>query len=202
MLQPRIPRLRGDHLPSRVAPRTFRRFANSAQRWHDQQQSGAVIGQTGVAVDEDGIPIKPPYSIKAFLESLPTPVISDEQFLHLHKLAALIPPSRGSPEFEEKKKALQDMVRLVEGVRPTQTDPEQRKSDSIPDGRIWPQDEGIHLDWEAIMTPPKKRKSTSSTPSRAQQEKVQDEAENLLKLASKQVAGYYVVKRRQIADTE
>lgn len=152
-----------------------------------------------VPVDEDGIPLKPSYSIKSFLSSLPSPKISDEQFIHLHKLAALIPPSQGTPEFEEKKKALEEMVRLVEGVRPTGDEPKTKQATEIPDGRIWPENEGIEVDWKAVLEPPKRgRRSASSKRNLAEE----DNGKVLLDLASKQVAGYYVVKKRQAGEVE
>lgn len=152
-----------------------------------------------VPVDEDGIPLQPSYSITSFLSSLPAPKISDEQFIHLHKLAALIPPSPDTPEFEEKKKALQEMVRLVEGVRPTEDASRTKQTMEIPDGRIWPENEGIQIDWNAVLEPPQRgRRPASNKDNLAEQ----DNGKVLLELASKQVAGYYVVKKRQAGEVE
>lgn len=196
MLQPRIARpCRLRFLPQLLEYAHPRTCNNAARRLHTRP-SNAVIGQTAVPVDEDGIPLEAPYSINTFLSNLPAPSISDEQFVHLHKLSALIPPSPGTKEFAMKKHALEDMVRLVEGVRPNETDQKVQKLDHIPDGRIWPEDDGIHLDWEKIMHP---TKSAKNSPSERKQE---DNGKDLLQLATKQVAGYYVVKKRQAADIE
>lgn len=167
----------------------------------DNQQSEAVVGQTIIPVDEDGIPFKPAYSIKTFLSGLPTPVISDDQFLHLYRLAALIPPSPGTPKFRQKKQALEEMVRLVEGVRPDSKDQASAKLDRIPDGRIWPENEGTHIDWESIIKSRKTRKSASlEVDSSPEDQHIEGKA--ILDLAAKQVAGYYVVKKRQTVDVE
>lgn len=200
MLQPRIARLcfaRASRYPSALT--RSRSISNSALCKNDQI-SKAVIGQTAVPVDEDGIPLKPSYSIKTFLSNLPAPSISDEQFIHLHKLAALIPPPTGTPEFAEKKKALEEMVRLVEGVRPDPIDLNNSKTDTIPDGRIWPENEGIQIDWDAVLESSKAGKRSLSSPARTGS--LNHEGKALLDLAEKQVAGYYVVKKRQAADVE
>jgi hypothetical protein len=211
MLQHLTTAIRGPSLYYSLAnPLSRRAFCQSA-RLHDASQSvsrsgGAVLGQTTVEVDEDGIPLKPSYSIKNFLAGLPAPQISDEQFIHLHKLAALIPPEQGTLGFTEKKQALEEMVRLVEGVRPEHNavnDASSNLAQEIPDGRIWPQGQGIQLDWSIIESPRTKGKKTAAgNVGDADASQRAAEGKKLLGLAAKQVAGYYVVKKRQNADTE
>lgn len=199
MLETRIARFPRAYHALRVSLHpSLRDFSISASRTN-ARPSRAVIGQTKIPVDEDGIPLEAPYSINGFLSDLPAPRISDEQFLHLHKLAALIPPSPGTQEFATKKQALEDMVRLVEGVRPDVKDGKTQSLDRIPDGRIWPEAEGIQLDWQKIVQP---ARSAHNTEDLASEGKHKDKGKGLLNLASKQVAGYYVVKKRQAADVE
>lgn len=207
MLQPRIARSSlaikaRCNISTRSRCRTFTKYSASCK---NNLPKGAVVGQTAVPVDEDGIPLEPSYSIKAFLASLPNPTISDEQFVHLHKLAALLPPSTGTPEFIEKKKALEEMVRLVEGVRPSQgqdsfVEHHQKDTSEIPDGRIWPEGEGIQIDWSAVLEPPKRGRRRAYNVNESN--KSRDNGKEFLDLASQQVAGYYVVKKRQAADVE
>ena len=157
------------------------------------------IRQTDVPVDEHGIPLQAPYSIRDFLASLPTPKLSDEQFIHLHTLSALHPPPRDSPGFFAKKASLEQMIRLVEGVRGAAeattegTHKEGAAAEGeIPDGRIWPEGEGFKLDWDA--------------PIRTRAQVAQSFNENgreLLKLAEKShIAGYYVTPRKQRGTVE
>ncbi|CAD6579391.1 MAG: hypothetical protein CYPHOPRED_000874 [Cyphobasidiales sp. Tagirdzhanova-0007] len=166
------------------------------------KSTAAVIHQTEVSVDSDGIPISAPYSVTSFLSALPTPKLTDEQFLHLHKLAALVPPATGTPDFSSKKSQLEELIRLVEGVRGVEaqsdlppgrenTDMDIDEASEIPDGRIWPGDEGIALDWDrdenAIL------KSEESP----------EEGRKLLDLASKKhMAGYYTVPMHRKGDVE
>lgn len=184
--------------PARNIPSTRSRHLNSSR---------SIVVQRSVPVDADGIPIAPPYSIRALIASLPTPALSDEQYIHLHTLSSLHPPPSGSPEFAAKKAQLQEMIRLVEAVR------DQSKSDNheairdhefgeIPDGRIWPEPRfdpddphcadgavGMKLDWESVR---KSRKEAQKA-----FEAAGEGGRDLLKLASKRTAGYYSTARKQ-----
>ncbi|KAL7008614.1 hypothetical protein EMMF5_001876 [Cystobasidiomycetes sp. EMM_F5] len=151
-------------------------------------KSSSVIqlsGQSSITpVDEDGIPVKAAYSIKQFLASLPQPAISDQQFMHLHKLAALTPPPPDSLAFQQKKAELEELVRLVEGVRDASL-ASHDSHDTLPDGRIWPEGEGMPLDWNRRPEDIPKDALTAS-------------GRELLRLANKtHLAGFYTVTKQQ-----
>lgn len=165
----------------------------------DSDGRTAVAATTQVKVDEYGIPTTPAYSLRAFLDALPTPELSDEQFVHLHRLCALEPPPVGSRDFVEQKGRLRQMIRLVEGVRESHKDsidgsPQHHRADhgsgpDIPDGRIWPENTGTDLEW-----------------GRDTQQILQAnnaDGRRLLDLAAeKHLAGYYSVPRRQKGEVE
>lgn len=69
------------------------------------------------STDSWGIPSTPTWSVKGLLSSYPSPTLSNATFQKLYKLSALIPPEEGSPEYENMKHELQEMIRLVEAVR-------------------------------------------------------------------------------------
>ena len=165
------------------------------------------IPQTAVQVDEDGIPLSPPYSIRSLLSSLPAPKLSDKQFIHLHTLSSLHPPASGTPEFTDKKAQLEEMIRLVEAVRDQPVDgaADAAVEEGIPDGRIWPEPGadpeetdakavGIPLDWTKVR---KSRKEVQEAFLAAG-----ERGKDLLKLASKQTVGYYTTPRKQSGDVE
>lgn len=149
-----------------------------------------ILRQDIVQVDDYGIPIKPSYSVNAFLDSLPSPAISDEQYMHLHKLAALRPPELGTAEFSEKKQALEAMVRLVEGVREGKHRERMQKEGGIPDGRPRPHNDAIPLDWDKVEKDQLERRKRKEQPAQSE-----DDQPKYLHLASKRVAGYYVAPR-------
>lgn len=153
--------------------------------------STKTAGIADVEVDADGIPVRSTYSIKALLADLPCPSVSDAQFIHLHRLAALIPPVQGSEAFKQQKAELEEMIRLVEGVRDTTQARDAVPNDgkqTLPDGRIWPQGQGIPLDWNRDA---KQAVDTSHN------------GRKLLDLASKKhMAGFYTVKRQKIESGE
>lgn len=105
--------------------------------------------RTGVETDEDGIPIRPTWSVNELLSSYPRPTISPATLKHLHALSALIPPEQGSPEHAKLTEEMQDLVKLVEAVRLVDTEPIS-DGDGVPDGRIWAEGTGIDLDAEPI----------------------------------------------------
>ena len=94
--------------------------------------------------DELGLPLSPPWSVHALINSYKSPALSNAALTHLHDLAALIPPAEGTPRFEELKRELEDLLRLVEAVRVA---PDETKSlEGPPDGRVWPNGRGIVLE--------------------------------------------------------
>ena len=104
---------------------------------------------TEVETDEDGIPIRPTWSVNDLLSSYPRPTISPGTLKHLHTLSASIPPEEGSPEHAKLTEEMQDLVKLVEAVKLVDT----RSVDDgngVPDGRIWAEGTGIDLDAEPI----------------------------------------------------
>ena len=189
--------MRNRFFAPRLLPLSLRRVAHTGYRC-SSSVAPRRIRQTDVPVDEHGIPLQAPYSIRDFLASLPTPNLSDEQFIHLHTLSALHPPPRDSPDFLSKKASLEQMIRLVEGVRAAagaaaaEPHEEEATGGEIPDGRIWPEGQGIKLDWDA--------------PTRTRAQVAQSFNENgreLLELAEKShLAGYYVTPRKQRGDAE
>ena len=102
-----------------------------------------------VETDEDGIPIRPTWSLNDLLSSYPRPTISPATLKHLHTLSALIPPDEGSPEHAKLTEEMQDLVKLVEAVKFVNTKSVSDEN-SVPDGRIWAEGTGIGLDAEPI----------------------------------------------------
>jgi len=51
------------------------------------------------------------------LSSYPKPLISSQTLNHLHKLAALIPPTQDTPEYEKLRKEVSELIWLVDAVR-------------------------------------------------------------------------------------
>jgi len=105
--------------------------------------------RAGVETDEDGIPIRPTWSVNELLSSYPKPTISPATLKHMHALSALIPPEEGSPEHAKLTEEMQDLIKLVEAVKLVDTDSVGDKN-GIPDGRIWAEGTGIDLDAEPI----------------------------------------------------
>ncbi|KAI7942444.1 hypothetical protein MJO28_012471 [Puccinia striiformis f. sp. tritici] len=102
------------------------------------------------AVDEWFIPIKlntpAPRTISAS-------ILTDEALVRLHRLSALEPPDQGTPEFQNVKSSLQSMLAMVDSVKhfePTE-DLKINNHDEILDGRIWPTDESLPIDWESLV---------------------------------------------------
>ncbi|OAV93423.1 hypothetical protein PTTG_01588 [Puccinia triticina 1-1 BBBD Race 1] len=104
------------------------------------------------AVDDWYIPIQ----LKTpALQASPTGnPLTDEAMVRLHRLSALEPPDQGSPEFENLKNRLQSMLAVVDSVKdfePAEDLRVQTNQCEIPDGRIWPADESLPIDWEALV---------------------------------------------------
>jgi hypothetical protein len=102
-----------------------------------------------VETDDDGIPVRPTWSVNKLLSSYPKPTISPATLKHLHTLSALIPPEEGSHEHGKLTEEMQDLVKLVEAVKLVNTD-SVCDENGIPDGRIWAEGTGIDLDAEPI----------------------------------------------------
>ena len=105
--------------------------------------------RANVETDEDGIPIRPTWSVNDLLSSYPKPTISPATLKHLHTLSALIPPEEGSPEHTKLTEEMQDLVKLVEAVKFVNTE-SVCDENNIPDGRIWAEGTGIDLDAEPV----------------------------------------------------
>ena len=105
--------------------------------------------RTDVETDENGIPIRPTWSVNELLSSYPRPTISPATLKHLHTLSALIPPEEGSPEHAKLTEEMRDLVKLVEAVKLVNTDSVDDGS-GVPDGRIWAEGTGIDLEAEPI----------------------------------------------------
>lgn len=105
--------------------------------------------RTNVKTDENGIPIRPTWSVNELLSSYPKPTISPATLKHLHTLSALIPPEEGSPEHAKLTEEMRDLVKLVEAVKLVNTDSVD-DGNGVPDGRIWAEGTGIDLEAEPI----------------------------------------------------
>lgn len=179
-----------------VAKKRLAGFRCNSTSASTSTSKSASVQQTEVPVDGDGIPLAATYSFTAFLSSLPSPQLTDEQYIHLHKLAALVPPSKGTSDFKSSKLKFQDMIRLVEGVRQVESNPnlsdlELETDKRVSDSRIWPEGEGIPLDWDRDTRETLEDKESSH------------DGRTLLKLASNtHSAGYYIVRRHQNGDVE
>ena len=136
---------------------------------------GRAITRPAVETDEWGIPVKPTWSVNELLSSYPTPSISPATFRRLHEVSALIPPEDGTSKHEERRRELEDLVKLVEAVKLVKV--EGHADDPIPDGRIWAQGKGIPLDED----------SSRSGNGR-------ERGRDLLNLASRTLEGMYVVE--------
>lgn len=101
-----------------------------------------------VGTDACGIPLKPTWSLRELMSSYPSPSLSPATFYRLHELSALIPPKKGTPEYDTTKNELDELVRLVEAVKLVNVDAQM--DSSIPDGRVWAQDTGIPLTKEPL----------------------------------------------------
>jgi hypothetical protein len=92
--------------------------------------------------DSCGLPLKPTWSVKHLLESYPTPTVSPATFKRLHELSALVPLEQNTPEYDDMKKELEDLIKLVEAVRLVKFDDE---SGEVPDGRVMADGTGVPL---------------------------------------------------------
>jgi hypothetical protein len=132
-------------------------------------------------VDDLGVPLRATWSVRKLLSTYPAPELSDDTLTRLHRLSALNPPESGSREREALRLELQELLCLVEAVKLVDTStlggagPEHAV---IPDSRIWAEGRGMDLqDVDA--------KHIDDSEARG---------EALLRHASKQVDGQYVVE--------
>ncbi|THH11288.1 hypothetical protein EW145_g769 [Phellinidium pouzarii] len=98
------------------------------------------------------VPHTPTWSVHALIAACPQPTLSAATMAKLHALSALVPPAEGTAAYVRMKGELEEMVRLVEGVRMVDVSAVGRERDvgkegeeDIPDGRIWPEGEGMVL---------------------------------------------------------
>ncbi|GAA96742.1 uncharacterized protein L969DRAFT_97091 [Mixia osmundae IAM 14324] len=98
------------------------------------------------AIGEDALPLQPTWSVTDDIEASRTDKpISNEDLLHLHRLAALLPPPVDSPEWKRIQAQLSSLRDLIETVRNLPEEPTSVESDQVPDGRIWPQGRSLPL---------------------------------------------------------
>jgi hypothetical protein len=136
--------------------------------------------------DDLGLPLTPPWSVHALINSYPSPTLSNATLTRLHDLAALVPPAEGTPEFEQLKQEMEDLVRLVEAVRVAPEHPEHGTAgEGPPDGRVWPKGRGIVVEPECAGLDGGKDKpgDGESAPS----------GRELMKHAQRTKAGFYLV---------
>ena len=72
-------------------------------------------------VDSCCIPIQPTWSVHQLLESYPCPKLSSTTIDRLYELSALAPPKKDTLQYEQLKKDLEGMVKLVEAVKQVNT---------------------------------------------------------------------------------
>lgn len=93
------------------------------------------------------VPEKPTWSVHDLLSSYPRPSISPATLKKLHELSALLPPEEGTEAHIRMRQELEELVRLVEAVKLVDTSDvgEAVGDEGIPDGRVWPDDQGMVL---------------------------------------------------------
>ncbi|KAA1098318.1 hypothetical protein PGT21_033219 [Puccinia graminis f. sp. tritici] len=133
-----------------VNPRLLPRLSLHGSHHRDFECSLRRQHTNSNAVDDWCIPIqlKPPAPQRSPAS------LSDEALIRLHRLSALEPPEERSSEFEKVKNSLQAMLAMVDSVKdfePTAEDLKTKNGYEIPDGRIWPTDESLPIDWEALV---------------------------------------------------
>lgn len=121
-----------------------------AARYNLITQRRAVSSLSGTKHETDslGIPLRPTWSVNDLLSSYPTPSINHAELEQLHKLSALKMPEKDSDEYYKLKGDLEELVRLVEAVKPVDTEgvelaevvsadtpPEEETQEHTPRGR-------------------------------------------------------------------
>ncbi|KAF8511171.1 hypothetical protein JB92DRAFT_2726194 [Gautieria morchelliformis] len=96
--------------------------------------------------DELGLPLSPPWSVHALINSYSSPTLSDSTLLKMYDSAALVPPAADTREFREVKREMEDLVRLVEAVRTAPQEPMEGEGEGPADGRVWPSAKGLALE--------------------------------------------------------
>ncbi|KAK0556305.1 GTPase of the mitochondrial inner membrane that associates with the large ribosomal subunit [Tilletia horrida] len=143
-------RLRNGLVPSTVVnPSGARSFSTSAAR---RERSAHEDRDTPtVAVDSDGIPTMPTWSVQEMLDEgaveVEAGMLSDETLIKLHRLAALRPP-KTEAERAGLRAELRPMVELATSVRASEIDPAYfsewtgEKEGVFVDARVGPSHEG------------------------------------------------------------
>ncbi|KAI5122175.1 hypothetical protein M0805_007072 [Coniferiporia weirii] len=134
------------------------------------------------------VPTTPTWSVHALISSYPRPSIAPATLKKLHELAALVPPVEGTAAHTRMQRELEEMVRLVEAVKlvdarqaSTGNDGEgEGEEEAIPDGRIWPEGEGMAL--------------SSNTRAVEFPDAEVESGRELLKYAARTQDGFYVVE--------
>ncbi|KAI0698625.1 hypothetical protein BC835DRAFT_647678 [Cytidiella melzeri] len=135
------------------------------------------------AVDEDGIPLRPTWSVNDLLSSYPKPTISPPTLRRMYELSALVPPAEGTAEHAKIIHELEDLVKLVEAVKLVDVDSDlTHNENAIPDGRIWAEGVGIPLE----------RSKNTEVPI---EEGERSQGRALLKHAQRTHNGFYVVDK-------
>lgn len=127
--------------------------------------------------DDLGLPLSPTWSVHKLIGSYPSPTLSDATLRRLYDSAALLAPKSDTHAFEEVKKEMEDLIRLVEAVKMAPGDDDAKGPP--PDGRVWPSGRGI-IPLEDIV-----ESEETKLPS----------GRELLKHAPRTVNGYYLVDR-------
>ncbi|KAI0347509.1 hypothetical protein BDW22DRAFT_1405021 [Trametopsis cervina] len=98
-------------------------------------------------VDQDGIPVRPTWSVNELLTSYPKPTIPPSTIKRMYQLSALVPPAENTSEHAQITAEMEDLVKLVEAVRLVQVDEHiaDPEGHGVPDGRIWAEGMGISL---------------------------------------------------------
>ncbi|KNZ52910.1 hypothetical protein VP01_33g3 [Puccinia sorghi] len=111
------------------------------------------------AVDEWCIPVKlqapaAPPTRPTNIATTSTTRLTDETLIRLHRLSALESPPLGSAEFERVKGGIEAMLGMVDSVKEFEFGEEERAEDGkrmMADGRIWPTDESMPIDWDHLV---------------------------------------------------
>jgi len=98
----------------RALNRPNRSLVNIVKHW---QSSHSIKYE----VDSCGIPIQPTWSVHQLLESYASPKLSPATIDRLYELSALVPPKKHTLQYENMKKDLENMVKLVEAVKQMNT---------------------------------------------------------------------------------
>jgi hypothetical protein len=108
-----------------------------------RRSRSGVAGAALAAVDSDGIPLRPTWSVNDLLASYPQPTISSSTLQRMYELSALVPPTEGTSSHAAITREMEDLIKLVEAVKLVHV---EDSGHGIPDGRIWAHGVGIPMD--------------------------------------------------------